>query len=153
MVLPLCPPPPRAHHMAALLQSSSFDDRDDAPSSADLSALISRMHMGKLSSLKSPSCVGRLKLKRRQGHDGGIRPIPIIQLKPHPLSFMPPMIHPLVDIQVNVQGDATLDETTFPAPNDTNKPMSRSPSYAELLMGRSKKSKLTRIPSFICLAA
>lgn len=145
MVLPVCPPPPQALHMATLLPSVSFDDCDDAPLSADLSALISRVHMGKL------SCVGQLK--RRHGHDGGIRPIPIIQLKPRPFSFTPPMIHPLVDVQVNDQGDATLDETTFSAPNDTNKPMSRSPSYAELLMSRSKKSKLTRSPSFISLAA
>jgi hypothetical protein len=141
MVLPVCPPPPRALRMADLLPISSFDDRDDAPSSADLSALISRMHVGKLSSPKSPSCVGQLK--RRHGHEGGIRTIPTIQLKPRPI--------PLVDVQVN----ATLDETAFSASNDNNnnKAMSRSPSYAELLMSRSKKSQLTRSPSYICLAA
>ena len=144
MVLPVCPPPPRALHMAALLPSSSFDDRDDAPS-ADLSALISKMQVGKLSSPKSPSCVGQLK--RRHGHEGGIRTIPTIQLKPRPT-------HPLVDAQVNVEVNASHDETTFSATNDNNnKAMSRSPSYAELLMSRSKKSKLTRSPSFIRLAA
>ena len=146
-MLQVCPPPPRALYLAPLLASSSFDDRNDAPTSADVARLISRMNMGKLSSPRSPSCVGQIK--RKHGHDGGIRTIPIIQLKPRPFTFTPP-IHPLVEVQVN---DATLDGTSFSASNDNNKPMSRSPSFAELLMSRSKKSKLTRSPSFIHLAA
>ena len=146
-MLQVCPPPPRALYLAPLLASSSFDDRNDAPTSADVARLISRMNMGKLSSPRSPSCVGQIK--RKHGHDGGIRTIPIIQLKPRPFTFTPP-IHPLVEVQVN---DATLDGTSFSASNDNNKPMSRSPSFAELLMSRSKKSKLTRSPSFIRLAA
>ncbi len=106
MVLQMCPPPPPALYLA---------DRDDAPSSADLARLISRMNMGKHSSPKSPSCVGQLK--RKHGHDSSIRTIPTIQLKPRPFTFTPP-IHPLVEVQVN---NATRDETSFSASNDNNK--------------------------------
>ena len=106
MVLQVCPPPPPALYLA---------DRDDAPSSADLARLISRMNMGKRSSPKSPSFVGQLK--RKHGHDSSIRTIPTIQLKPRPFTFTPP-IHPLVEVQVN---NATLDETSFSASNDNNK--------------------------------